>query len=168
MGGPGSGRRSGVRQPRCEDYPKIDLGRLRRRGLLTVGRISTFSWSGQPIASLKLTGRRDGVQLEYHIGGDHGESESVSELVAFVKRAAAFGGRRKWFRCNGCGKGCRILYGNRYFRCRSCHRLHYASQYVPAHQRAVDRADQARERLGDHAGNVFNADAFPGKPPRTR
>lgn len=168
MGGRGSGRRLGVRQPCCEDYQTIDLAWLRRRGLLIAGRISTLSWFGQPTASLKLTARRDGVQLAYHIGGDHGESESVSELVAFVERAMSFGGRRKWFRCNRCGKGCRILYGGRYFRCRSCHGLRYASQYVPAYQRAVDRANKIRERSGDHAGNVFNGDAFPPKPPRIR
>ena len=156
MGGRGSGRRLGVRQPCCEDYQAIDLAWLRRKGLLFAGRASTLSRFGHPTASLKLTARRDGVQLAYFIVGDDGERESISEVVAFVETPTARGGSRKWFRCNGCGKGCRILYSGQYFRCRSCHRLRCASQYVPGYQRTIYRANKLRELLGDKVGSVFN------------
>ena len=168
MGGRGSGRRLGVRQPCCEDYQAIDLAWLRRKGLLFAGRASTLSRFGHPTASLKLTARRDGVQLAYFIVGDDGERESISEVVAFVETPTARGGSRKWFRCNGCGKGCRILYSGQYFRCRSCHRLRYASQYVPGYQRTIYRANKLRELLGDKVGSVFNGDPLPRKLPRMR
>jgi hypothetical protein len=168
MGGYGSGRRPGGRQPCCEDYQSIDLAWLRRKGLLAAGRISTPSWIGPPIASFKLTTRRDGVQLAYLIVGDNGERESISEVVAFAETPTARGGSRKWFRCNGCGKGCRILYGGQYFRCRSCHGLRYASQYVPGYQCAIDRANKLRQLLGDKIGNVLKGDPFPHKPPLMR
>ena len=54
-----------------------------------------------------------------------------------------------------------------YFRCRTCHGLHYRSQYEPCYERAVNEADKLRARVGGSRG-AFDEDPFPPKPKRMR
>jgi DNA-directed RNA polymerase subunit RPC12/RpoP len=171
MGGYGSGR-SGFAscRPTCESYCSIDLAYLRRHGLLKPGRSSSMSWSrgGQQTGSISLIAQHDGVRLVYWTKDRDGAQLDVNELVPFVYTPTMFGGRRQWLQCLKCGRGCRKIYGGRYFRCRQCHRLVYASTREPAYQRAMDRADKLRKRLGDKWGSAFEHDEFPAKPPRMR
>ena len=51
------------------------------------------------------------------------ESYNVDELVPFAYTPTRFGGRRQWLRCLKCGRGCRKIYGGRWFRCLQCHGL---------------------------------------------
>jgi hypothetical protein len=171
MGGYGSGRwgfASG--RPTCESHCSIDLAYLRRHGLLKPGRSSTMSWSrgGQRTGSISLVAQQDGVRLVYSARGRDGGAVAVNEFVPFVYTPTRFGGRRQWLQCLKCGRGCRKVFGGRYFRCRQCHRLVYASTREPAYQRAIDRADKLRKRLGDRWGSAFDQDEFPPKPPRMR
>jgi hypothetical protein len=58
-------------------------------------------------------------------------------------------------------------FGRRYFRCRQCYGLVYASTREPLHQRAIDRADRLRKCVVGVRG-AFDGEDFPPKPPRTR
>jgi hypothetical protein len=61
------------------------------------------------------------------------------------------------------------IYGGRYFRCRQCHRLKYASQNENSAQRAMQRADRIANRLHDMWGGKTKAEYdFPLKPKRMR
>jgi DNA-directed RNA polymerase subunit RPC12/RpoP len=69
------------------------------------------------------------VRLRYLTKDRHGSPADVNKLVPFAYTPT--GGRRQWLRCLKCGRGCRKIYGGRYFRCRLCYRLRYASQRKP-------------------------------------
>jgi len=109
------------------------------------------------------------VRLLYQTKDCDGSPIDVDELVPFTYTATMFGGRRQWLRCLKCGRGCRKIYGGRYFRCRLCHRLRYASQRVRPDQYASDRARKLAKRLHDKWGGATEDEYdFPPKPPRMR
>ena len=58
----------------------------------------------------------------------NGKRISIDELVPFRYTATRFGGRGQWLTCLRCRRRCRRLFGRRYFRCRQCHGLQYASR----------------------------------------
>jgi hypothetical protein len=112
---------------KCEEYLAIDLAYLKRQGILRSGLPAPLSWSrgGEPVGSVAVLAVADGLHLMYRTG--HGEE--VAEHVPYVWTETRFGGRRAWFKCLGCWKRCRVLYGGPRFRCRRCHGLRYSSQY---------------------------------------
>ena len=73
----------------------------------------------------------------------------------------------QWLTCLKCRRRCRRIFGGRYFRCRQCHGLVYASTRAPAYQRAIDRAERLRKRAGGKRG-AFDNEPFPPKPKRMR
>ena len=148
--------------------------------MLRLGRYSTLTWSlaGEQTGSITLAAQSDGVRLIYRAKDRDGAPVDVDEFVPFAYTPTMFGGHRKWFRCLRCGRGCRNLYyGGRYFRCRLCHRLRYASQGEGPGQRGLGRARKIAKRLHDRWGGA-TADGcdfppedeydFPPKPPRMR
>ena len=85
-----------------------------------------------------------------------------------VRVPCEFGGNRPYFLCPGvvngiaCGRRVIKLYGvGRYFLCRHCYRLVYASQREDDMDRAVRRARKIRVRLG---GAPARAPLFPERP----
>jgi hypothetical protein len=68
-----------------------------------------------------------------------------------------------WFRCPGCGQGCRVLYGVNSLRCRKCRRLKYQSQYEMPAFRLLERARKIRRRLGA-PGEWGSTGPLPPKP----
>lgn len=171
MGGFGSGRWGfGGGKPTCEGCHSIDLAWLRRRGMLEAGRWSTLTWSrgGRQTGSITIVAQHDGVRLKYRINDHGGTPVNVDELVPFTYTTTKFNGRRQWLQCLKCGRGCRKIYGGRYFRCRQCHGLVHASTREPSYQRTLDRADRIRKRLCDTWGSAFEGDEFPPKPKRMR
>jgi hypothetical protein len=94
--------------------------------------------------------------------------QDVAETVRVVRTPCRFGGARPYFICPGVVNGvtCRRrvakLYGaGRYFLCRHCCRLAYASQSEGVWDRALRRADKIRQRLGVEPGMKAS---FPPKP----
>ena len=140
--------------------------------MLRPGRRSAVTWSrsGEQTGSITLAAQTDGVRLIYRTTDRDGAPVDVSELVPFTYTPTMFGGQRQWLRCLKCGRGCRKIYGGRYFRCRLCYRLRYASQGESRRdQRALDRARKIAKRLHDRWGGATEEEYdFPPKPPRMR
>ena len=73
-----------------------------------------------------------------------------------------YGGKRLWFTCPRCGKRVAVLYApDRYFACRKCGDLAYATQKQGIGDRALTKADKIRKRLGWQVGI---ANPMRGKP----
>src|SRR5688572_31872550 len=126
MGGSGSGRRQRYQRRTTEGYLVLDIAVLRRRGLLQPGCSGTIAWSrgGERIGSATITIGIRSLRLTYNVGTAEGSAEAVDESIELTSTERSLGGLRQWFRCPGCHRQCRILYGPR-FRCRFCHGLSY-------------------------------------------
>ena len=92
----------------------------------------------------------------------------MAETISIVHLRCRFGGSRAYFICPGPGDGTecgrritKLHLSRRYFLCRHCNRLAYASQYERPWQRALRRASKLRQRLGIGVGI---AEPFPDKP----
>jgi hypothetical protein len=171
MGGYGSGR-WGFHSSKatCEQLHSVDLAYLRRNNMLTAGNTVTLSWSkcGHETGSIRIIAESEGIRLVYRAKGRDGEPIDVNELVPYRFTPTRFGGRRCWLQCLACKRGCRVLYGGRWFRCRRCYGLAYASQRESYFQRALDQADKIAKRLGDPFGCAFDGSGLPPKPKRMR
>jgi hypothetical protein len=173
VGGAGSGfyYRFGSKG-RAEDHPSADVRRWHRRGLLEPGTSFTASWGrvqGDSSIGVRVLGTSgepaDAVRLSYsqELAGE--EKEDVAYQVRLDWTACNFGGARPWFVCPGrsCFRRAALLYlGGRYFLCRKCLDLSYASQRerggsVPA----LHRCQRIRTRLG---GSPNMSEPFPEKP----
>ncbi len=173
MGGPGSGfyYRFGSKG-RAEDHLSADVRRWHRRGLLEPGTSFTASWgriqgdSSIGVLVLGMPGEpADAVRLSYSQGITGEEKKDVAYRVPLDWTSCNFGGARPWFVCPGmrCGRRAALLYlGGRYFLCRGCQDLSYASQRerggsVPA----LHRCQRIRRKLG---GSPSMSEPFPEKP----
>lgn len=153
MGGPNSG--SWYRwktKDTVEESRSLDVRRWQRDGLLTPGNAFSWQWSrrGQVVADIRVRVESGRVFLNYSYRRNGGEWESLDYPVALEKTACHYGGGRYWFRCPaaGCGRRVALLYGTgRYFACRHCYQLAYASQREARHNRLARRADKLRARL---------------------
>jgi hypothetical protein len=170
MGGCGSGRPSGSGRAKVEGCRSLDVNRLHREGCLRAGWIGGRQWTqdGKEVASIGLGAECGRLEVTYRIklGGD--DCEAVAESVRIVRLACRYGGTRPYFICPGvangraCGRRVAKLYlGGRYFLCRHCYRLGYASQSEGALDRALGRANKIRQRLGGDPGMVA---PFPSRP----
>ena len=168
MGGFNSGRHGGGR---CtDDMRPLDVRKINRAGLLTVGRSFSWQWTcnDEVTASISLwVTDTDRVRLDYrNRSADHsgGEWESMQYTVQLDWTPCALGGRRVWWRCPavGCGRRVAVLHGGRVFACRQCHQLAYRSQREASDDRATRRADTIRRRLGWGAG-ILNGNGWKPK-----
>ena len=104
------------------------------------------------------------VFLAYRYRRNGDEWENLDYPVRLDSTQCNYGGGRYWFRCPavGCGRRVALLYlGGRYFACRHCYQLAYASQRGHPDDRLVRRADKIREKRGWEPG-VLNG--FGGEP----
>ena len=170
MGGFGSGRRSGFGRDTVESCRSLDVNRLHREGCLTPGRRGVCQWTrdGEKVVSIILRAEDDRLRLCYRARIGDGKWEDVEETVRIVRVPCRFGGARPYFICAGvvngvaCGRRVVKLYGaDRYFLCRHCYGLAYASQSEGEWDRAVRRACKIRMRLG---GEPVMAAPFPERP----
>lgn len=172
MGGPGSGNyyRWDAHET-VEEHRQIDVRRWSRDGLLRANNWFGLTWSssdGKELASIGVFVRADHVELRYRWKTRNREWEDVEELVRLTTTPCHFGGERVWFFCPGmvsgrvCGRRVAILYtASRYFLCRHCYRLVYRSTREHDYERALNRAQALRRRLGG-SGNVY--ERIPLKP----
>ncbi len=169
MGGLGSGRPSGFGRKKVEACRSIDVNRLHRDGRLKPGSRCDSYWTrdGVTVGSMHLRPEADRLHLT-HCVPIGGEWEDVTETVDIVRVPCRLGGTRPYFICPGVVNGiaCRRrvakLYGpGRYFLCRHCHRLAYASQSQDVLGRLRRRANRAWQCLG---GDPGTASEFPPRP----
>lgn len=123
-------------------------GYLPRSGWVS-GSISwTYGWSENKNSisfsvTTKLQSERDNIRLQYtHTDSWTGEKESLDYQAELVTTSCNFGGERFWFVCpitrNGqhCGRRVGVLYSvGKYFGCRRCGDIAYASQMKGGHFR---------------------------------
>lgn len=112
-----------------------------------------------------LSQNKAGVVALLRPGGDW---EDLEETVRIVRTPCRFGSTRPYFVCPGvvngvaCGRRVAKLHGpGRYFLCRQCYRLAYASQNEGSRDRALRRSNKIRQHLN---GDPGSANTFPERP----
>jgi hypothetical protein len=120
------------------------------------------------MAWISMRAKEGRLVLSYNYRRQGDEWQSVEEPIPIVCAPCRFGGTRPYFRCPGvengiaCGRRVAKLYGpGKYFLCRHCYRLAYASQSEGEGDRALRRANRIRMRLG---GDPGMASPFPRRP----
>ena len=165
MGGFGSGRHHYSGKSTTDDYLRLDIRKLHRDRLMTVGHTYSLRWSsrGEEIGSIQTRREYDCVVLMYRHRRPNDDWKSYEYRVFLDWTPCNYGGERFWFICpaQGCTRRVAILYGGPIFACRHCHQLGYESQHEAPHSRALRRAQAVRQRLG---GSGSLADSFPDKP----
>jgi hypothetical protein len=149
VGGYGSGRQDG--RVKTDEVPSLDVRRLHREGALEVGKQTLWTWwlGGEETLSIRLLAQSHQVVLRHGARVD-GKERTVEYPIGIEKTPCHFGGTRTWFRCPSprCGRRVAVLYQGRFFACRHCQRLVYASQSERREERLDRKADKLRERLG--------------------
>jgi hypothetical protein len=143
-----------------ESYWVLDINKLSEKGCLRPGCSSSCQWTeGNEGFSINVGAEADRLRLSYTVRADDGGREDVVDTVSLVRLPCRFGGSRVYFLCPGpqngisCGRRITKLYlSRRYFLCRHCNQLAYASQYEQPWQRAVRRANKLKQRLGMDVG----------------
>lgn len=162
MGGRGSGRRPGYGgKAETNDATPLDIRKLSRKGLLVPGKGFSWQWTvnDRVVSSISLRVERQALVLSYR---KRSTGENIEQRVQIQTSPCHLGGQRQWFTCPKCSKRVAVLYSpGRYFACRQCGDLAYATQKEGAGDRASTKADKIRKRLGWEAG-ILNGDG--GKP----
>ena len=139
-------RRCWSQRPLVESCQALDASDLHQAGVFRAqpGTSYTVTWKpAQTVPNLRCWVRRNdgGLSLHLHYTVDDPSSRSTPMLIEYniglQWTACQFGGRRPWFLCPGvspdglvCSRRVRKLYrppGARWFCCRSCWNLSYAS-----------------------------------------
>ena len=162
MGGRGSGRGTTYcGKAVTEQSTPLDIRKLARSGLLVPGRSFSWQWTvgDRQVAGISIRVAEQSVQLRYQKSST---GEAIDQWVHLQSTPCRFGGVRQWFTCPSCSKRVAALYGpGKYFACRTCCGLGYASQKEDLGDRSSRQANKIRKRLGWQAG-ILNGDS--GKP----
>ena len=166
MGGYGSGRRSDTGRSTVDTCRNIDIHELHRARCLQPGQLRSLRWTrgDRELGSIVVRAEPDSVVLIYRCRVGTGDWQDVEEIVPITRVPCHLGGSRPYFLCPGvvnrvaCGRRVAKLYaGDRYFLCRHCYRLAYASQREDEWGRALRRADKSCQRLGADRSAQFQA-----------
>jgi hypothetical protein len=156
MGGPGSGRWKDRARKTLESCLILDINRVSEKGWLRSGCTSTCQWINcNDVASINLRAESERVHLRYKVQVRDGKWEEVAETIRIIYLRCRFGGRRPFFICPGPGEGTgcgrrviKLYLSRRYYLCRHCNQLAYASQYEQQWQRALRKSNKLKHRLG--------------------
>jgi hypothetical protein len=151
-----SGRQKDRRRRTVECYWMLNVNQLSEKGCLRPGCSSTCRWIvNNEVVSLNLRAEAQRLHLSYTVRVGDGEREDMVETIAIVHLPCRFGGSRAYFICPGPGDGTecgrrvtKLHLSRRYFLCRHCNQLTYASQYEQPWERALRRASKLKQRLG--------------------
>jgi hypothetical protein len=164
MGGPGSG--SWYRWNKkiyAEEVNRIDIRYLKKQGMLRPGSQGSLWWTtnGEKTGDIRYATWGSSLQLIYRFRQYGDDWESVDEHVRFAETPCNFGGSRKWFICPSCQTRVGLLYGpGKYFRCRSCYGLSYASQNEGKLDRMTRKVRKIRKRLDIGNHDIFDPDSL--------
>lgn len=166
MGGIGSGNwYRWDRKTTTGETKSLDVRQLARKGLLEPGNIFSWAWyvDGEKIGYIKVSSGQERITLSYRVCEYGDEWESVDETVKLTRTDCNYGGSRSWFICpaTGCGRRVALLYGaGKYFACRHCYDLAYASQ----HENRVDRLSRKARNIMTRLGADPYGDEIPERP----
>jgi|HubBroStandDraft_6_1064221.scaffolds.fasta_scaffold894194_2 hypothetical protein len=124
-----------------DDLKSIKFLVWKRAGLLSEGKRPWY-WlndEGEVVASISVETQPSRIVLRYCATEPSGKSEEIEDSISLDQTNGGPGWKRPWFLCPGCGRRVAILYQRKYFRCRQCFGLVYASQKVTPSQRALSR-----------------------------
>tara|TARA_R110002051_G_scaffold57104_11_gene105909 strand:- start:4733 stop:5371 length:639 start_codon:yes stop_codon:yes gene_type:complete len=161
MGGYGSGRTSTKRK--AEHYRSLDVNQFHRTGCLRTGWQGNWIWSrdGHEIARINCRTEERRIVLDYKVRERGEDWELISQAVPITSQSCNYGGQRPYFVCSGvvngrhCGRRVGKLFaGGKYFLCRHCYHIAYASQSEAPHDRALQRANKIRMALGGEPGTA--------------
>lgn len=142
MGGRGSGDyiRSNSK-PTTDNFLKLDLRMLNKRGWLVPNVNQTITWSRNDnvIGRISYVLSSNKITLLYAHGTSSNQPESINDEIQLIKTSCNFGGERTWFCCPSCSKKVLVLFGGKYFRCRQCKGVVYAS----SNESQLDRSRRA-------------------------
>jgi hypothetical protein len=152
-----------------ESHLTLDVNQLSEKGCLRPGCSSTCRWIvTNEVVSVNLRAEAERLHLAYTVRVGNGERQDMTETIPIVHLGCRFGGSRAYFICpgpgdgSGCGRRISKLHlSRRYFLCRHCNQLAYASQYEQPWQRTLRRANKLKQRLDM---NVGLAEPLPEKP----
>lgn len=168
MGGYGSGRIA--RTIKAENCRSLDVNRFHRSGCLTAGASGYWVWSldGEEVARISYRTNENCLTLDYRVRQNGGEWEPIEQPVPLEYVSCHYGGQRPYFRCPGvvsgvqCGRRVGKLFsGGRYFLCRHCYSIAYASQSEERHDRLLRKANKLRVALGGEPGTANEISARP-------
>lgn len=161
MGGYGSGRRSSKQI--AEDCKSLDVNRFHRGGCLRPGRSGNWVWSrdGEEVGRINYKAEEGRLVLDYKVRVYGGDWEPITQPIRITHVDCHYGNKRSYFICPGivngrhCGRRVGKLFaGGKYFLCRHCYRIGYASQSEARHDRMLRRANKLRMALGGEPGTA--------------
>lgn len=161
MGGYGSGRR-GYKQ-KAEQSKALDVNRLHREGCLSPGKQGNWVWSidGTETARIAYRANERHFVLDYRVRQYGGDWETINQSIPLTYADCNYGGARPYFVCKGISNGrhClrrigKVFLRGRYFLCRHCQGIAYASQSEPRYDRMLRRANKIRTALGGEPGTA--------------
>ncbi|MBT3141367.1 hypothetical protein KL867_09910 [Ruegeria litorea] len=159
MGGYGSGR-TGYKQ-KAENCRSLDVNQMHREGCLSEGWRGNWQWSrnGEVLSKIGMRAEQGRIVLDYRVRLAGGDWEPVTQPVKISHVGCNFGGQRPFYLCPGivngqhCGRRVGKLFsGGRFFLCRHCYSIAYASQSEERHDRLLRRANKLRMALGGQPG----------------
>ncbi|PTX73701.1 hypothetical protein C8N31_106165 [Sulfitobacter mediterraneus] len=162
MGGYGSGRPSS--KQKAEHCKSLDVNRLHRGGCLRPGRRGNWVWSrdGEEVGRINYKAEEGRVVLDYRVRSYGGDWEATTETIRITHVECNYGNKRPYFICPGVvhGRHCglrvgKLFAGGRYFLCRHCYRIAYASQSEARYDRMLRRANKLRMALGGEPGTAY-------------
>jgi len=152
MGGSGSGNwYRWDSKTTTESLHRIDVRWLKKQGYLRPGNVGLLAWSrrGEQTGFINYRMEADRMVLNYRYRLNGGDWEDVEQAISFDRTPCNYGGQRTWFLCPRCWRRVAVLYGaGKYFLCRHCYDLTYASQQEGRADRLMRKARKIRERLG--------------------
>ncbi len=156
LGGRGSGYYRRNSKETTDSYKSVDVNLLNRKHCIRIGQVSSFDWwSGDKhLGNIDIHSEDDRLVLEYRQRVVGGEWENISEFVPLSRSRCYYGGDRPWFICPGVKDGvpCRrrvtkLYLAGKYFFCRHCCNLTFASQRESKKDRMLRRGDHILNRL---------------------
>ncbi|KIN79616.1 hypothetical protein [Sulfitobacter mediterraneus] len=162
MGGYGSGRTSSKQI--AEQCKSLDVNRFHRDGCLRPGSSGNWVWSrdGEEVERINYRAEERRLVLDYKVRVYGGDWEPISQPIRITHVDCNYGNKRPYFMCPGvvngrhCGRRVGKLFsGGRYFLCRHCYRIAYASQSEARYDRMLRRANKLRMALGGEPGTAY-------------